>query len=396
MASSQVGIVTLHYGFNEGAILQSYSVARALSEALPECGAEIIDHRYPGKLAAEGTPTTDRKKMLRHAVDTWLPLSKRRFVEKTHDEAFNYIRENCQAVVAGSDVLWRFVFKRFCGGIFASQPGGFFTPVPNVYWPDATLRMPRIAYAASIGPSDWTTMPTWCRKKLGGILSEFCLLGVRDSRTLAFLSWLKPGLAERALCVPDPTWAVDLLPLVDTERLKARLQSAGVDFTRPRCGFIAGPGGVGKECAEALRKKGYQIVGISTENDYSDVPLFQQGFHPLEWARLPAFCDVCISERMHGTIFCLQNRTPVISLDINETKDDWDSKTLCLLRSLDLAHSCFPKRTASAGDILAACSDAENGSWDWGAVELKIDALRESSRAFLAQVRQAVLPGVSV
>lgn len=391
-ARRPVAIATLHYGHNEGSVLQAYSLAQAVSRQVPENGVEILDHRYPSKLAVEKEPAGDRQIAIRTAVDEWLPLSAERFRSESHTAAFDYVRRRCSAIVVGSDVLWRFRFFSHLGGLMRVQQPGFYTPVPNVYWPDETVGVPRVSFAASVGSANWHEMPFWHKRPLRRILAGFEALSVRDVRSLRFLEWLDKPLARRAALVPDPTWAVDLLPLVDADALKARLVGAGVDFSRPRCGFVAGPCESARQCAAEMRRRGYQIVGITTANDFSDVRLFDHGFHPLEWARLLGFMDLVVTERMHGTIFCLQNQTPAVVLDINDPKGDPDTKILDLLRSFGLERFCLPKATATAKQLIAACDDALAEPWDWSRIGKQAARHRRTCDIFLQRLKDLV-PG---
>lgn len=387
-----VAIATLHYGHNEGSVLQSYSLAQAIERNLPNVKAEILDHRYPSKLAVEKAPEGLRQVAIRTAVDKWLPLSAEQFLSESHEAAFDYVRRSCSAMVVGSDVLWRWRFLRQLGGLWPVQQPGFYTPVPNVYWPDETVNVPKISFAASVGSANWKEMPFWVARRLKRILSGFQALSVRDVRSLRFLEWLDKPLARRTALVPDPTWAFDVLPLVDADALKDRLVAAGVDFSRPRCGFVAGPCESARDCAAEMRRRGYQIIGITTANDYSDVRLFDYGFHPAEWARLFGFMDIVVTERMHGTIFCLQNQTPAVVLDINEPKEDPDTKILDLLRSFSLERFCLQKATATAKQLVAACDDALAEPWDWARIGTQAARHRRTCDIFLQRLKDLV-PG---
>lgn len=387
-----VAIATLHYGHNEGSVLQAYSVAQAVARHLPDRRIEILDHRYPSKLEVEKEPAGDRQIAIRNAVDVWLPLSRERFLSETHAPAFDYVNRQCSAIVVGSDVLWRFRFFPRLRGLMRVQRPGFYTPVPNIYWPDETVRVPRISFAASVGSANWKEMPFWHKRRLRRILAGFEALSVRDARSLRFLEWLDKSIARRAALVPDPTWAVDLLEQVDAAALKARLTAAGVDFSRPRCGFIAGPSESARLCAAEMRRRGYQIVGVTTANDFSDVRLFDHGFHPLEWARLLGFMDLVVTERMHGTIFCLQNRVPAVVLDINEPKGDPDTKILDMLRSFGLDRFCLPKATTTASRLVAACDDALAQPWDWDQIGKQSARFRRTCDIFLQRLKD-IAPG---
>lgn len=381
-ATRRVGIVTLHYGYNEGAILQAYCTAALIREILPEALVEIVDQRYAAKCAVQGPPRTARTAALQKAIDEWLPLSDHRFCSDSHTEAFEHIRRSYDVVVAGSDVLWKVKYRRRLGGLLALQKYPFFTPFPNLYWPDETIKLPKIAFAASIGTTNWKEIPRRHCRRMAAILREFTAISVRDARTARFLAWLDPELGRRAERLADPTFGYDVLSQVDRALLKQRLVDSGVDFDRPRCGFIAASTAVARDTAAALRKRGYQVVGIGTANDFSDVRLFEHGFHPAEWAALFGFMDFCVSERMHACIFCLLNQTPFVALDINESSGDPQTKLNDLLGHFGVADYCFPMSTASAAAVVEACGAIVAQRWNWDGIRQRIESFRRETRDF--------------
>ena len=387
-----VAIATLHDRFCEGAALQAYSLARLVERTLPGTRAEILDHRYPSHPAAGNTVESERHSSIRKAVDEWIPLSAQRFVSERRGPAFDYVRRNAAAMIVGSDEVWRFEFTSRYAGLLRTQQQGLCVPVPNLYWPDDSVQVPRISFAATIGSAEWHDMPFLVRRRLQRILNGFAAISVRDVRTLRFIEWLDRPLARRTALVPDPTWAVDLLSLVDADALKARLVEAGVDFSRPRCGFIAEPSESARLCAAEMRRRGYQIVGITTANDFSDVRLFDHGFHPLEWARLLGFMDCVVSEQMYGTIFCLQNRTPVVTLGSAAAAKEPDSTTLDLLLGFGLDRFWLPKGPATGAQLIAACNDALAEQWDWDRIAKQHARHRRTAEVFLERLKH-LLPG---
>ena len=122
-ARRPVAIATLHYGHNEGSVLQAYSVAKAVERHLPGYRAEILDQRYPSKLRVEKAPQGERQVAIRKAVDEWLPLSPQ-FASESCAPAFDYVRQHSSAIVVGSDVLWRFRFFPVLGGLVRVQRQG--------------------------------------------------------------------------------------------------------------------------------------------------------------------------------------------------------------------------------------------------------------------------------
>src|SRR5262249_10538697 len=146
----------------------------------------------------------------------------------------------------------------------------------------------------------------------------FAAIGVRDATTEAFVRWLEPSLEPE--WVPDPTFSANLLADVDREKLRRKLESFGVDFSRPRAGLVAGNREATAFAAHKFRALGYKTVGFSIPNGVSDVELFGAAdLSPIEWAAALGEMDLCLTERMHGCIFCILGDTPFIGIDLRQT-----------------------------------------------------------------------------
>ncbi|HMN89758.1 MAG TPA: polysaccharide pyruvyl transferase family protein [Saprospiraceae bacterium] len=387
----KVAVATYHYSFNEGAILQAYAVTQLVETHLGK-KADLIDQRYPGKQAIYGAPNDNRKEALQASIDHWLPLSSASFRSRDNRAVFDYINNNYDAFIVGSDVIWNLRYKRHLrrflpgGGIFPHQPYPFFTPFPNIYWPDKSIKIPKYAYAASIGTLEYNAIPGRHRRNMKQILSGFSAISVRDERTRRFVEWVDPNLAKDVVIVPDPTLGIALLELNRLESLKEKLIALGVDFSRPRCGIICeGDHMPTRKTAEYLKAKGYQIIGITAANPFSDINLFAHGFHPMEWALLFRYMDICITERMHGAIFCLKNLTPFIILDINETKHDNDSKTVSLMRRFGLEAFRVVKKQANADHMIELTKELKADQAPWNQVHFVLDRCeKEASNFFQA------------
>lgn len=361
-----IGVSTLHYGFNEGAILQSYALTKLISYYIKDSKAFIVDQRYPSKVDVYGEADDERKKSLLDAINNWLPLSNIHFRESGNKKVFQYLNDQLSALIVGSDVVWSLKYKRrfrrvLSKGIFPTQPYPFFPPFPNVYWPDISVKIPKFSYAASIGTMDWEQIPRKDIYKMNTILDDFKMLGVRDERTQEFIEFIDKSLTPKIKLVPDPTLGVNLLSDKIKISLRVKLENMGVDFSRPRCGIICGDHSPVSFTIEKLKKKGYQIIGISTKNTFSDINLFNQGFHPLEWANLFGLMNICIVERMHGSIFCIKNGVPFIALDNYETDKDDNSKIKSLMRRFDLEDYCLSKKKISGEMLLQRTIEISDG-----------------------------------
>jgi hypothetical protein len=331
-----IGILTLHSGFNEGGILQAFCIASHLQSSLINSKVEIIDHRYPNKVRAYGPVRDEKTRVLNDFVDHALPLSRKRFLSDDHVDTFQCINEDYDAVVTGSDELWKLKYTKRYFGIISEQKDPWCPAFPNVYWPDEIIKIPKIAYAASVGKTEWQTIPLKHITRMKSILADYSLLGIRDQRTMSFMEWLDRNLADKAEWVPDPTFSIDIFSFIDKEMLKQKLQQYGVDFDRPLiCTVLRDVQGI-NEFIQEMKKKGFQIVGSTLPNSVADVALFDKGFTPLEWAGIFGFMNFCISQRMHACISCILQDTPFIAVDFYSNPTDDDTKLKDLMRSFDL------------------------------------------------------------
>jgi len=389
-AAERIGILTLHHGYNEGAMLQAFSLARNLEQSIPGTCAEIVDQRYPSKVAVYGPPSCDRTRALETFLDETLPLSKERFVDNDHLRSFSYVRNNCSAVVTGSDELWKVKYSRKFLGLVTEQSDPWCPAFPNAYWADDSLGIPRIAYAASVGSTDWRTIPSKHREQMREILSGYSLLGIRDERTMRFVEWLDPRLREKGEWVPDPTFSFDFQSLVDRETLRRRLEEAGVDFSHPRIGTVLMDSPVGNTVLRQLREKGWQVVSFTLANKEADVPLHDLGLTPLEWSVAFGMMDFCILQRMHACISCLLSGTPFVAVDFYGNPLDDDTKLKDLLRRFNVGHFYASPADNGKLDLERPVQLITAGEWPRDAVAQTVAMFRRRSEEFTGKIREVV------
>jgi hypothetical protein len=160
----------------------------------------------------------------------------------------------------------------------------------------------------------------------------------------------------------------------------------GVDFSRPRCGIVSGSGAAERALADHLRASGVQTIGITTNNDFCDVNLFEHGFHPLDWARVFRFMDFCVSERMHACICCLQQRTPFVALDINVIAGDPETKLRNLMRGFGVDQYCLPKQGLDAGQLIESVETLRKHPWDWERIMQRVSHFSDVQSQYLDQI----------
>ncbi len=386
----KVGVLTLHSGFNEGAILQAFCLTKLLAEQLSNCDVDIVDHNYISKIKVYGEPKNKREKVLDNFINNSLPLSPQRFIEDTHVKAFKYIiKNNYNAVIVGSDEVWRVKYthsKKWFWPVY-NQKYPWSPAFPNAYWPDRSIKMPKIAYAACVGQTDWTLIPKKHKKMMTRNLLDFSLLGVRDQRTISFLEWLDKDLAQKAELVPDPAFSIDVLGLVDKNQIKCKLEELGVDFSKPRVGIVAYNNSETNELIKYFKQREYQTVGVSFSNDAIDVDLSKEDFNPLEWFSIFGFFDICVSILMHPSIACIANGTPFFGIDLRNSSSDGESKMKDLMRSFDLLEFYYTTQAAFLKKIDQIFKDNILKEWPYSYIKEKRKIFTNQSNEFVNKIK---------
>ncbi len=389
--AKKVGVATYHYSYNEGALLQAYATTQVLKNMAGIRG-EIIDQRYPAKVEVYGRPDNDRKVALLDAVNEWLPLSEKKFRQNEDlSSVYEYINSTYDKLIVGSDVVWNLKYKRrfrrlLGKGILPSQSIPFYTPFPNLYWPDRALKVPVYAYAAAIGTLEYDQIPRADQKRMQASLRQFSRISVRDERTHRFVEFIDPVLAKDVVIVPDPTFGIDL-DYSGIEALKIKLQSWGVDFDKPICCFLSKDHPVLETFSKYVIGKGYQTVSLSTQNDFSEVNLYDKYITPVEWSVIFSLFDFCVTERMHGAIFCLKNGLPFVAIDINETKKDNDSKIINLMRQFELSEFVLPKSKLNFEELKDLFNEFYSKESLWSeAINGKLEFAMKTTSGFIQSI----------
>jgi len=282
--AQRVGIVTLHYNFkNFGALLQAYALQRALKERA--ASVEIVDHRYPGKLKAIGPAEQESHAEGLRFLDSL--DSSPAFISEDTRETEAYMDSAYDLLVYGSDEIWKWRFS-WTG---RQRRGSMRTPVPNIYWPPASMETPRVAYAACSGASR-SRIPRRIRRELATSLRGFQDISVRDRPTHDLVHAMTGGSPRR---VPDPVFLQDHSDECDFGAIRRKLEEAGADFRRTVVGL-------------------YQRRGVfgGFPADASVVNLRKARLSPLEFWGAAKVVDVMATNTLHGTIVSLVHNTPCV------------------------------------------------------------------------------------
>ena len=300
----KIGILTFHRSINYGAFMQCYSLATRLRKDFPQHTVEVIDYNssvtegmYEAQIQ-KASPQLAQKLSQRmeafHSVYHTLPLSERHMVGDSCQELAQWLNEEYDAVIVGSDAVWNWIIRGFPNPYFLKDYRGL-----------------KLSYAASAHGQRFRNMTAEQKEYLAEAFKDFYYLGVRDSNTEDMLRFVSPELQGHHNC--DPTVFLDLETLpCDMEALKEKLRQRGVDFTKPLIGIMGYPARIGKELKRKLGSE-VQLIALYEENSYADVYLHD--LTPFEWARVFSLFTATVTHFFHGTLLSLVNGTPVFSVE---------------------------------------------------------------------------------
>ncbi len=302
---NKIGILTFHYSFNEGALLQCFGLVEYLKNLLPNYDIEVLDFRYRQKEACLVKRTENNRRKALQQFQTLFPVSPCFYDEAA---AVAYVNSNYDKIIVGSDAVW--ACEKYPKAT-AMQP-----LIPTFYFLPTTITIPKYAYACSIASSKYGKLPKKLQTQLSSRFDDFVVIGTRDINTQTFVNNLTHTLTIRT---PDPTFLCDFSQYVDNQKLKTKLIQHGVDFNKQviLCSDIK----------KATRKFLPQITTntrqiISTHPSNTGLSLASLQLSPFEWYALFGLVDFVITHRMHPTIMCLLHNTPFMTFDTRpKTKD---------------------------------------------------------------------------
>lgn len=188
---ARIGILTFHRSINYGAFMQSLALSREISRRHPESSVEIIDYssakmernyrvkldKYCIKHPTLFFERLKRKKVFRRSL-SYLPLSEKTIISDECTGVFEFIKDNYDIVIVGSDAVWNWIKRGF----------------PNPYIMDFDLPIVRMSYAASafgMGPEHVTPERA---EIFGRALSGYRFITVRDDYTSELVKSCAPDV----------------------------------------------------------------------------------------------------------------------------------------------------------------------------------------------------------
>lgn len=382
--SSQIRILSYHHIPNNGAFLFAYSLLELLQKEFSSSVVKTIDYRSRRLAAYEflkrfklfrDVPLfyAKRARIWEQEVEKHLCLDKD-FPHFSGDRALQRVfADQYSALVVGMDV--------WCILEGTERPA-----YPNIYWLPEKSNLCKIAY----GVSAYNSKPQLiCQasRQLSGNLDEFDVIGTRDRFTFDLVQKYRRRQDGLVDLIPDPTFTYEFRNAGAAEKL----ESMGVDLSRPILGLLLhGDDRLSDEIQAHYKAKGYQILAMGMYNKVADFNLGHL-LTPFEWAETFRLLNFCISDRFHGTIFCLKNNTPFICLEKERFLPREQSKIFDLLRSFDL-EVCYQNpadEDFETGRFLALADELEDAWQDSfsAGIPSKINDKKQTHEDFIQKMK---------
>lgn len=354
-----IRILTYHHVTNNGAVLQAYSLCRALDREFDGNSVQILDYIPKALSRSEFLKNfkpcrkplffySQRYTMYNKFIKANLQLDNKLPKDKSLESLIAFINSrNYDALIVGSDNIWRISQSKISPGF------------PNIYWLSDSIKTKKIAYAASAYKSDQLLINKY-KSDIQRRLNSFDIIGVRDEFTLDMVKSCEINTSIPLQTVPDPTFLYELRR-TNVEQI---LSDLGIDLHRPLLGIlIYGKDSLSEKIRDYFKSKGYQILALSMHNPYADFNLGHI-LNPFEWAEAFRHLTFCITDRFHGTIFCLKNKTPFTSIEPAPLDSVSQSKIYSLLNDFGIL-DCYAdvyKNDFNPNDFLDKCTELSN-SW---------------------------------
>ena len=308
----RIGILTFHYAYNYGAVLQCFALQEYVKSLPTDIQVEIIDYRAPAisnvykwffpsrficknpfkiikKICREFVLTCQRKKRY-EAFDNFItskfslaPIS-------------NIIDNPYDLIIVGSDQVWNI-----------NLTNGF----DEFYWGDFMHpnKTRIISYAVSM-QDNWESS---LDKIILNKLSNFCSISVRESTIAKKILSICPTLQIET--VVDPTLLLSQCfwntVAIKPEKRSPYLLLYQVEFSQKTVN-------IANEIASRL---GLEIINLELEIN-SRTPKDAIALSPEKFLGYFKYADYIVCSSFHGTIFSLQFEKPFVSIRMRMGKDN--------------------------------------------------------------------------
>lgn len=384
----KIGILTYHYLTNPGAAIFASSLCRTLREYFPNFDVEILDYRSRDFGLYE---------LLKFAkIHRKVPLFYiRRYLKFQQFGTREFCYSETKLLITSEKKL----MKQLTGGDYAAVITAmdvwnisdilYLPKFPNIYWLPSPIQAKKIAYAVS----GYRSNETIVKKEMGKIntlLNSFDLVGVRDAYTQDIVKKANLNADVTIEKVPDPTFLYE----IKETGVRNVLRQHGIDLNRPILGMlVSGKDKISRQIRKHYKAKGFQIVALSMYNPFVDINLGHI-LDPYEWAEVFKFFTFCITDRFHGTIFCIKNGIPFISIEPDPLPSLRQSKIFALLKDFELL-DCYVDVYDKEFIVEEIFGSGDRMVSDWETkylpgIDKKISEMKERNLRFLTQIKEVI------
>jgi len=375
----RVAVLTFHFHYNYGGVLQAYGLAQALRQLGCEAIFPATIPRYcRGWIGTRELLAIRKKGVVRAMAEARRELSRRHAFDLFRRRHFpaavggpawkDVIADpGVRAVVVGSDQVWNLAWMRNW------EPYYFLGSLPA----DSPIR--RIAYAACFGTEN--QRPEYL-ERAGPLLEKFDAIGVRTGTTRRIV---EENFGLRTTRVVDPSLLHDFRDL------------GGM---RPYDGPYILHYGIrpeaierGRDIAVALRRRTGLPIALIVPESYALESWPHTGWadrvlgeaSPADWVESIRGCSYLVTDSFHGCVFASRARRPFLAFAQGRSAE----------RILDVTrHYGLEDRMAPDGDAADAV-DAMLAPVDFAAVHDRLALDREASLRFLREALAGIAPGAA-
>ena len=304
----KVGILTLHYHANFGAVLQAHALQTSLCEL--DCDVRIVNY-VPSSFSRSVNKQFWRGWGLRFLS---LDNIKKRLLQLKYNQSsqkiFDDYRNKYMTIshlIQSEEEFYREIVDYDCIVVGSDQVWNLDRPGPYMYWQHKPLSVRKIAYAACCtSDPDEQQVPD---NYIAGV-KQYDAITVRDNHTVRIVTLCDPERVSAEVC--DPTllagknWPLSVIP----ERDMDTLLFYGLGLSNPTVVLNAR-----QIYSEKISKACYVSAILSTVNNpqwYGTVDEVLYLESPTSWCERMASAGFVVTDSFHGAVFCMKYNTPFI------------------------------------------------------------------------------------
>lgn len=324
----RVGIITFVSSINYGTGLQACATEKIFERMLGEkFTVEVLNiNIWDGKRNKAITNKAIKivRAIIRPRISYLIRKMERlmgEFVEKdiktspkmfcpTYNQSLSFLKSrNYDIYISGSDEIWN------------NRP---IMPLPNIFFIPPQLVGMKISFASSANRGDIDVLTETQKQALAASFESYDYITVRDENTRRFVhSFINKPVS----LIYDPTFLHDF-SIVEFHNKK--IAKAKKEQKKIICLLISNR----RVAKEVIKRYGDEHLVVSMYALWPKTCTLVPS--PLEFTAIFRQFDLVITNLFHGTVFCIKNDTPFISIDNEEIYKKYESKIADMLRRLDL------------------------------------------------------------